>query len=687
MINNPSKSIVALALLSTLNFPVSTALAQGTAFTYQGQLNEGANPATGIYDLRFAIYDSPGGGTQQGNPVTNSATSLSNGLFTVILDFGNQFTGPGRWLEIGVRTNGGDAFTALIPRQPLTPTPYAIFAENVGSGGIAVGVYSNAVTFSNAANIFSGRFSGNGLLLTNVNAVSLGGLSSSNFWKLGGNAGANPASGNFLGTTDNLPLELRVNGRRALRLEPKTDDSNHSNIVNVINGCPGNFVSGAVFGATISGGGAIQDFALVAATNIVAGDFGTVGGGLANTAWGFGGTVGGGHHNTAGLGELTTVGGGEDNIASGDYATISGGLGNVASGSEATIGGGEENTGGGNHATVGGGFHNTANGAYSTVGGGENNIANGPVHSTVAGGDGNIASNSWATVGGGGGNVASGYAATVPGGAECTAAGDYSFAAGTQAKANHTGTFVWADSQIPNFASTAANQFLIRAQNGVGIGNNNPQAPLHVTGGGDAGLGGGGNIISGLVSGQNVVIDNNEIISRNNGLGSDLILNFGSGSVGIGRTPAANRLEVAGEASKTTAGSWLSNSDARIKTGIRTVTNALEKLSQVRLVQFRYTDDYRNSHPEIQDRDYLNVVAQEFQKVFPEDVKRSGEKLASGEDILQVDTYPLTIYTAAGVQELKQNLEEKAARISVLEEELSELKQAVKTLQTRRSKL
>jgi hypothetical protein len=100
----------------------------------------------------------------------------------------------------------------------------------------------------------------------------------------------------------------------------------------------------------------------------------------------------------------------------------------------------------------------------------------------------------------------------------------------------------------------------------------------------------------------------------------------------------------------------------------------------VRLVQFRYTDDYRAAHPGIADRDYLNVVAQEFQKVFPEDVKRSGEKLANGDDILQVDTYPLTIYSAAAVQELNQELKEKSARISALERELSELKQAVREL-------
>src|SRR2546425_6116865 len=92
-------------------------LAQGTAFTYQGRLNDGGAPANGSYDLTFALFDSGGGGAQHGNTVTNTAIGVSNGLFTVALDFGNQFPGAARWLEIGVRTNGGGTFGTLAPRQ------------------------------------------------------------------------------------------------------------------------------------------------------------------------------------------------------------------------------------------------------------------------------------------------------------------------------------------------------------------------------------------------------------------------------------------------------------------------------------------------------------------------------------------------------------------------------------------
>jgi hypothetical protein len=51
---------------------------------------------------------------------------VTNGLFTVTLDFGSVFNGNATWLSITVRTNGGAGFTALSPLQELTPTPYAI---------------------------------------------------------------------------------------------------------------------------------------------------------------------------------------------------------------------------------------------------------------------------------------------------------------------------------------------------------------------------------------------------------------------------------------------------------------------------------------------------------------------------------------------------------------------------------
>src|SRR5438876_12410740 len=94
----------------------------GPAFTYQGRLNEGGNPAQGSYDFRFALYASEAGGSQSGPTLTNGPVAVNNGLFTVTLDFGTGlFDGTAHWMEIGVRTNGTEVFTPLSPRQPLTP--------------------------------------------------------------------------------------------------------------------------------------------------------------------------------------------------------------------------------------------------------------------------------------------------------------------------------------------------------------------------------------------------------------------------------------------------------------------------------------------------------------------------------------------------------------------------------------
>src|SRR5713101_3024753 len=116
------KSAALLLLLSTLNPQLST-FAQGTAFTYQGRLNENGSPANGAYDLRFSLYDAASNGNAIGGLVTNAATSVTNGLFVAVLDFGPAlFDGRDRWLEISVRTNGSlDAFGTLSPRQPITP--------------------------------------------------------------------------------------------------------------------------------------------------------------------------------------------------------------------------------------------------------------------------------------------------------------------------------------------------------------------------------------------------------------------------------------------------------------------------------------------------------------------------------------------------------------------------------------
>src|SRR5215813_3048604 len=107
--------------------------AQTTAFTYQGKLTDSGNLANGNYDLQFKLFDALSAGTQQGSTQTLSNVTVTNGIFTVSLDFGvcaTCFNGAARFLEIAVRPNGGGSFTTLTPRQPVTSTPYAMKSQN-----------------------------------------------------------------------------------------------------------------------------------------------------------------------------------------------------------------------------------------------------------------------------------------------------------------------------------------------------------------------------------------------------------------------------------------------------------------------------------------------------------------------------------------------------------------------------
>jgi hypothetical protein len=118
----------------------------GTAFTYQGQLKNAGSPANGNTNMSFSLWDAASGGTQQGSTLTftgGTAVNVSNGLFSVQLDFGvNPYTAnAARWLEISV--NG----TPLTPRQPLAPTPFALNTRGVivdSSGKVGIGTAAPA---------------------------------------------------------------------------------------------------------------------------------------------------------------------------------------------------------------------------------------------------------------------------------------------------------------------------------------------------------------------------------------------------------------------------------------------------------------------------------------------------------------------------------------------------------------
>ena len=168
--------------------------AQSSVFTYQGQLANGGSAATGLYDLRFSLYD----GTTNliAGPVTNAPVGVTNGMFVTTIDFGAAaFSGSPRALAIGVRTNGSTgAYAVLTPNQVITSTPYAIQSLNSSNAAqlsaplvatnlagtipdarlsTNVALLDSNVTFH--ASVTASNFFGNGSGLTNISAASLTG--------------------------------------------------------------------------------------------------------------------------------------------------------------------------------------------------------------------------------------------------------------------------------------------------------------------------------------------------------------------------------------------------------------------------------------------------------------------------------------------------------------------------------
>lgn len=190
-----------------------------------------------------------------------------------------------------------------------------------------------------------------------VSAATGGG----NAWSLTGNAGL--SSSNFIGTTDNVPLEIRVSNTRVMRYEPESADDGP----NVVGGWSGNSVAEGVFGATINGGGDPSSFGSPRPNQVTA-NYGAIGGGRGNKASESDATVGGGSGNTA-SGIAAVISGGQSNTASGSHAAIGGGLDNIASRATATVAGGELNQAEGSWATVPGGRSNHARASFSFAAG------------------------------------------------------------------------------------------------------------------------------------------------------------------------------------------------------------------------------------------------------------------------------------------------------------------------------
>ena len=354
MKNQVKHLLIALALCSTLNLQPSIAFAQGTAFTYQGQLVSGGAPANGSYDLTFTLFNTNSSGVALAGPVTNSATSVSNGLFTTTIDFvGGVFTGSNYWLELAVRTNGSGSFTTLSPRQPILPTPYAIFSANAGNAVTA----ATAATAGSATSATSATTAGSATTATTANNFS------------------GPLSGDVTGT-QGATLVSTVGGVTAANVASGANAANAATSVNtpntiVLRDASGNFSAGSVTlnnslylpgpTATVySGGNTLlrsdgndNFFAGPGAGNSATSGFGNT----ANGYQAFQADTSGSANTANGYGALNSNTSGGNNTANG-YQTLqynTSGSFNTANGMNALI----FNTSG---------SYNTANGAYALNG-------------------------------------------------------------------------------------------------------------------------------------------------------------------------------------------------------------------------------------------------------------------------------------------------------------------------------
>jgi len=526
---------VLLALLMCLGLPAGIGQAQGsrfaglaepdaplaplgTAFTYQGYLNDGGQPANGSYDFTFSLYDAIAGGTWLGT-VEVLNTAVIHGYFTVSLDFGTGlFDGATRWLEIGVRPTGGGDYTPLTPRQALSPAPYAIYAASAPWSGImdipagfaddidndtlysaGTGLVLTDTTFSVDTEMLQLRVDdacAEGYAIRQVNAdgsvvceaddnttyaagdgLTLVGttffIDPSYVQRRVNNICADGSAirqvnqdGTVVCETDDNTTYTAGTGLTLVGTQFAADDSYLQRRVSGV--CGAGYAMSAV---NNDGSVTCAPFGSGDITAVIAGD-GLLGGGVTDIVtltldlaytnqlyWMLGGNSGLTLSDTLGTTDAMTL----TFVVSGTTGlriVPTAGAPNIIGGSETNVISGTV-TG----AVIGGGGFNIVTGNYSVIAGGYDNEAN-IGYSTVVGGSNNRSAGPYTSIGGGLGNYAYGDYSTIPGGYNNTTAANYAFAAGHQANAAFDGCFVWSDAS-DSASCSAVNQFVVRAMGGV----------------------------------------------------------------------------------------------------------------------------------------------------------------------------------------------------------------------------
>ncbi len=168
-----------LWVLAGAGMASATVYGQAEPFTYQGQLKQQGLPVTEIVDMRFALYDLADAETPIADPIvfdgqTNAAVPVSNGLFTVELDFGPGALQLGQWLEVQVRSphdlSDIGPYTALTPRQHITAAPFALSVPGLATTDVGVEVEGNIHT---TGEMTASAFSSNSPLIFKVNPANV----------------------------------------------------------------------------------------------------------------------------------------------------------------------------------------------------------------------------------------------------------------------------------------------------------------------------------------------------------------------------------------------------------------------------------------------------------------------------------------------------------------------------------
>jgi endosialidase-like protein len=590
--------------------------AQETSFTYQGQLTDAGTPANGDYDLQFALFDADQDGTQIGTTQTLSGVAVSNGLFTVDLNFGvSAFPGANRFLEIGVQPAGGGSFTTLTPRQFISATPYAIRSLNAGSADLLSSTCTGCVQDTQIQSVAGSKVSGT-IPVASVPAGS--GDYIQNRTTEQPNANVNISGNARIGGDLEVDGALDIN-LSGLVIENRTTQQPNANFDISGSGTAAGTLSGNVVNATTQymiGGSRVLSNA--GQENLFAGaQAGTNG---ARNAF-FGREAG---------------------------SANASGTNNVFVGFQA----GEANTMGGYNTFVG-----SRTGASNTTGTSNTFVGDGAGGGNAAG-----KSNSFfgeAAGAGTSGNQNSFFGAQTgfsnPAGSQNTLIGFGATTAGPTPLTNATA--IGANATVAQSNSLVLGGSLIKTN--VGIGTSTPLHQLQIGGGFDGHLGfdgsdgspNAGYIRFGDNTGWKLYLGRARQSSGgalNTGPTGAIMTLLDTGRVGIGTTVPDQTLSVVGNASKSGGGSWASFSDARLKTIKARFTPGLNAVMQLQPVRYEYRPDNALGLPS--GSEYVGFAAQAVRKVVPEAVS------VNDQGYLMVNNDPILWTMLNAIKEQQQEI-------------------------------